>query len=112
MPSDQFRIGRGSRFAAVQADVADLSGIAGPFDLVTCQTLLLHVADVPGVLAQMRRLLAPGGTLLLAEPNNFLNRIGMTSVTAGLTPAEFGAMIKQDAKIWDAAAVSAGLVAR
>jgi SAM-dependent methyltransferase len=79
-------------FAAVQADVADLSAIAGPFDLVTCQTLLLHVTDVPGVLAQMRRLLAPGVTLLLAEPNNFLNRMGMTSVTAELTPVEFGAL--------------------
>jgi len=77
-------------FVALQADVADLSGLPGSYDLVTCQTLLLHIPDVPGVLNQAMRLLVPGGLLLLAEPNNFSNRMAMSSVTATLTPAQYG----------------------
>ena len=80
-------------FTAIQADVADLSRLpGGAYDLVTCQTLLLHVTNVPAVLAEAKRLLAPGGLLLLAEPNNFSNRMAMSSVTATLTPGEYGAL--------------------
>lgn len=43
------------------------------FDLVTCQTLLIHVADPSAVLAEMRRVLRPGGRLMVAEPNNLSN---------------------------------------
>lgn len=51
------------RFAAV---AADLSGFSGPHDLVTCQTLLLHlpVAAVDRLLREAWRLLSPGGLLL------------------------------------------------
>lgn len=90
------RFGDRPGFIALEADANDLSGLEGPYDLVTCQTLLLHVPDVPKVLVQARRLLAPGGLLLLAEPNNFLNRIATSSVTVDLTPGEFGAV----AELW------------
>lgn len=40
------------------------------FDLVTCQTVLIHVADVPAVIREMMRVLKPGGHLVVAEPNN------------------------------------------
>jgi len=40
------------------------------FDLVTCQTVLIHVRDPKLVLEQMHRVLKPGGVLLIAEPNN------------------------------------------
>lgn len=40
------------------------------FDLVTCQTLLLHVPDVVQVLFEMRRVLKPGGRILVVEPVN------------------------------------------
>jgi SAM-dependent methyltransferase len=40
------------------------------FDLVTCQTLLIHVRDPGAVIAEMRRVLRPGGRVLLCEPNN------------------------------------------
>ncbi len=42
----------------------------GEFDLVTCQTLLLHVRDYRVVLQEMVRVLKPGGRLLVVEPNN------------------------------------------
>ena len=78
------------QFTAVRADVADLSAVPATFDLVSCQTLLLHVNDVPGALAQMKRCLVPGGLLLFVEPDNFSNRMPRGSVLATLTPADYG----------------------
>ena len=38
-------------------------------DMVTCQTLLIHVADMKKVIQEMGRVLKPGGLFLFAEPN-------------------------------------------
>lgn len=54
----------------------------GSFDLVTCQTLLIHVADVPSVLGEMLRVLRSGGLLLAAEPNNIAGMLVADSSTA------------------------------
>ena len=40
------------------------------FDLVTCQTVLMHVADPARVLAEMVRVTRRGGLVVVAEPNN------------------------------------------
>jgi len=40
------------------------------FDLVTCQTLLIHVKDPRYVISEMLRVLKPEDKLLLVEPNN------------------------------------------
>jgi SAM-dependent methyltransferase len=77
-------------FTALQADIADLSSIKGTFDLVTCQTVLMHMPDVPAALAQMTSCLAPGGLLLIVEPNNVYNRMPSPADAASLTPAEYG----------------------
>jgi SAM-dependent methyltransferase len=42
----------------------------GTFDLVTCQTLLIHVADPAAVLSEMVRVTRPGGLVVAAEPTN------------------------------------------
>lgn len=55
------------------ADAAQLPFAAGSFDLVTCQTVLMHVADPEAVLAEAFRVLQPGGLFVAAEPNNFGN---------------------------------------
>lgn len=44
------------------------------FDMVTCQTLLMHVQDVAKVFDELLRVLKPGGLLAVVEPNN---RVGM-----------------------------------
>ncbi len=40
------------------------------FDIVTCQTVLIHLKDVSIALSEMIRVLKPGGLLAVAEPNN------------------------------------------
>ena len=45
----------------------------GSLDMVTCQTLLIHVKDVKMAVKEMIRVLKPGGLFLCAEPNNFGN---------------------------------------
>lgn len=40
------------------------------FDLVTCQTVLIHVHEVELAIAEMIRVLRPGGVLVLSEPDN------------------------------------------
>ena len=40
-------------------------------DMVTCQTLLIHVPDLQSAVQEMVRVLRPGGLFLVAEPNNF-----------------------------------------
>lgn len=45
-------------------------------DMVTCQTLLIHVADMQEAIEEMTRVLRPGGLFLAAEPNNFANSAG------------------------------------
>jgi SAM-dependent methyltransferase len=50
------------------------------FDLVTCQTLLIHVADPGIVIAEMVRVARPGGLVLAAEPNNVASSLIMNSI--------------------------------
>jgi ubiquinone/menaquinone biosynthesis C-methylase UbiE len=54
----------------VHGSADQLPFASASFDLVTCQTLLIHVPEPGRVLAEMQRVLAPGGRLLLSEPNN------------------------------------------
>lgn len=58
------------------------------FDLVTCQTLLIHVADPTAVISEMRRVVQPSGLLLLSEPNNLAGFLVADSTTAGKSVAE------------------------
>ncbi|HEY5926057.1 MAG TPA: class I SAM-dependent methyltransferase [Kofleriaceae bacterium] len=46
-------------------------------DLVTAQTVLIHVADPPAVLREMARVLRPGGKLWLLEPNNLVASVSL-----------------------------------
>ncbi len=68
-------------FTFREAAVESLPFADGAFDLVTAQTVLIHVKDVARALDEMTRVLAPGGTLLLVEPNN------MASVASELVDA-------------------------
>ncbi|WP_050419443.1 class I SAM-dependent methyltransferase [Bradyrhizobium tropiciagri] len=56
------------------------------FDLVTCQTLLIHVADPAAVVAEMTRVVRPGGLVLASEPNNISSALVLNSVSSGRLP--------------------------
>ena len=52
------------------------------YDVVTCQTVLMHLADPAGALREMIRVAKPGGIVIAAEPNNFFNIMAFSSLTA------------------------------
>ncbi len=80
------RIGVCSEISVVQGRGEQLPFPDGHFDLVTCQTVLIHVADVPAVLREMCRVTRPGGTVFVAEPNNLAGQLVRTSVSAKSEP--------------------------
>jgi SAM-dependent methyltransferase len=51
----------------------------GAFDLVTCQTVLMHLPDVAAALREMVRVTRPGGRVLAVEPNNDANAAVLNS---------------------------------
>jgi len=59
-----------SRFSYRQGDANALPFDDAQFDLVTCQTLLIHVPDPRATLREFSRVLKHGGLLVLSEPNN------------------------------------------
>ena len=65
--------GLGERTSYAQGDAERLPFPDAMFDLVTCQTVLIHVRDPRAVVREMVRVLKPGGAVLVAEPNNMAN---------------------------------------
>jgi hypothetical protein len=57
-----------SPYADVHADLCDLPFTADCFDLVICSHVLEHVTDDARALAEIRRVLIPGGRALLMYP--------------------------------------------
>lgn len=54
----------------------------GTFDMVTCQTVLIHLSEPINALREMLRVLKPGGILVVAEPNNLANTLLLDSCSA------------------------------
>lgn len=42
-------------------------------DIVSCQTLLIHVKDIKSVLKEFYRIVKPGGIIICSEPNNLIS---------------------------------------
>lgn len=64
------------------------------FDLVTCQTVLMHVADAALVAREMLRVLRPGGRLLLCEPNLFASASARMAALPELDPEDAAAFVR------------------
>lgn len=62
--------GLAGRFRYEEGSASSLPFADGSFDLVTCQTVLIHVPDPEAVIGEMVRVTRPGGLVLAAEPNN------------------------------------------
>lgn len=65
----------GDRFEYRQGCVEEIPFPDRSFDMVTCQTLLIHVPHVKNALEEMLRVLKPGGLLVVVEPNNYANQL-------------------------------------
>ena len=68
----QFRVGRAE----------DLDCSANTFDLVTCQTLLMHLSDPARGVAEMVRVAKPGGLIVVAEPTNIIGQVLQDALAA------------------------------
>jgi SAM-dependent methyltransferase len=66
----------------VQGDATEIPLPDDSFDVVTCQTVLMHLAQPVDSLREMLRILRPGGLLVCVEPNNLWNYLAFTSLTA------------------------------
>lgn len=71
----------------LQASATSLPFADGEFDAVTCQTVFIHLADPERALAEMVRVVRPGGLIFCAEPNNFFTYCGWNDAFA-TRPAE------------------------
>lgn len=56
------------------------------FDLVTCQTVLMHLREPARGLAEMVRVAKPGGLVLVAEPSNLLGPVLLDAIALGESP--------------------------
>jgi ubiquinone/menaquinone biosynthesis C-methylase UbiE len=65
----------------VRGEASDIPLPEDSFDVVTCQTVLMHLADPKAALREMARILRPGGLLICVEPNNLWNYLAFTSTT-------------------------------
>lgn len=63
------RLGDSIRYRFVAADIYRLPFVPGVFDGATMIRTLHHMADAPAALAQVKRVLAPGGTFILEFAN-------------------------------------------
>lgn len=73
--------GLSGRIRYEQGSVEQLPFADARFDLVTCQTLLIHVPSPRQVLQEMLRVLKPGGLLLAAEPSNLAQVLRWNSLS-------------------------------
>ncbi len=56
---------------------------ADSFDIATCQTVLMHLADPLQAIREMKRIVGPGGLVICVEPNNLWNCLAFSSLTNG-----------------------------
>lgn len=63
----------GGRARFIEGNATSLPFADGEFDAVTCQTVLMHIDKPERALAEMVRVIRPGGLIFCAEPNSFYN---------------------------------------
>lgn len=64
-----------------RADATSLPLGNDEVDIVTCQMMLMHLADPKAALAEMVRVVRPGGLVVCVEPDNLFRCLGYDSLT-------------------------------
>ena len=57
-------------WTVLDVDITKLGEFHGPFDAVTCISVMEHIVDHENAVCNMLRLLAPGGLLIITTPYN------------------------------------------
>jgi SAM-dependent methyltransferase len=83
--------GLSERFEYRVASAESLPFEDGSFDLVTCQTLLIHVGNPGRVLGEMIRVTKPGGLVMAAEPTNIADPM-LSAIAVGDPPEDVALM--------------------
>lgn len=65
----------------------------GAFDMVTCQTVLMHVRDPERVLREMVRVTRPGGLVVAAEATSCLAGVLLDSIASGESPETTASLV-------------------
>ena len=65
--------GLADRSTWLQGDVTDLPFDDDHFDVVTCQTVLMHLEDPAAAVREMARVARPGGLVCAVEPSNLMS---------------------------------------
>lgn len=86
--------GLGERYRYVQGTAEKLPFADDSFDLVTCQTLLIHVPDPGAVLREMIRVTRPGGLVAVCEPNNLTNALAVDAASMAAPMDEVLALVE------------------
>ena len=89
------------RFSFQTAAAYDLPFSDETFDLVTCQTLLMHLGDPQKAISEMMRVLKKTGKIILVEPNNYAHLIRSNTAQSQLTLEEEMDIVKFYAMIED-----------
>jgi SAM-dependent methyltransferase len=63
------------------------------FDLVTCQMVLIHVAEVEAALREMIRVTRPGGIVAVVEPDNRAGNLALLGGAPGLLDDEVASLV-------------------
>lgn len=63
------------RFSYTNGEADNIPFADGTFDMVTCQTLLIHTKSPLAVIKEMLRVVKSGGLIVVAEPNNIANSL-------------------------------------
>lgn len=112
--ADALRVSRGlANVVWVQGDAHCLPVPDGSCDIVTCRRAAHHLADIHVVLGEMRRVLKPGGRLVIDDRSvpedpaldallNELDRLHDHSHVREYRPSEWAAMLEQAGFVVDA----------
>jgi SAM-dependent methyltransferase len=82
--------GLDDRFSYRTGNAQELPFEDESFDLVTCQTLLIHLPEPRAAIREMARVVKRGGLVLASEPNNHAVTLSETSINATAPVEERG----------------------
>ena len=70
-----------AQYSFLVGDATHLPLTSNSFDVVTCQTLLIHLKDPKLALQEIIRVAKPGGLIICSEPNNEFASMEFSSLT-------------------------------